>query len=200
MARMKERLASLQDAPNALRLATQSAWRGRERGLAVVAGVFLASLVITTVLSYGVGLSQIFFQESLETEVYDAKVEFRRAPTEGASGWTNDTTVLQEVCNELLDGFSEFEDCMVVLGRQGLHTTSFFSEEFAYAQPLEILEVVDDTNLNWTSDVFEYPELGDAGPPSSTVRAVRFIDDSGFDGVGSTEAATSRAVRRRKRC
>ncbi len=183
MARMKERLASLQDAPNALRLATQSAWRGRERGLAVVAGVFLASLVITTVLSYGVGLSQIFFQESLETEVYDAKVEFRRAPTEGASGWTNDTTVLQEVCNELLDGFSEFEDCMVVLGRQGLHTTSFFSEEFAYAQPLEILEVVDDTNLNWTSDVFEYPELGDAGPPSSTVRAVRFIDDSGFDGV-----------------
>ena len=74
MARMKERLASLQDAPNALRLATQSAWRGRERGLAVVAGVFLASLVITTVLSYGVGLSQIFFQESLETEVYDAKV------------------------------------------------------------------------------------------------------------------------------
>ncbi|MGB2276521.1 MAG: FtsX-like permease family protein, partial [Candidatus Poseidoniaceae archaeon] len=183
MARMKERLASLQDAPNALRLATQSAWRGRERGLAVVAGVFLASLVITTVLSYGVGLSQIFFQESLETEVYDAKVEFRRAPAEGSSGWTNNTTVLQDVCGELLDGFDEFEDCMIVLGRQGLHTTSFFSEEFAYAQPLEILEVVDDTNLNWTSDVFEYPELADAGPPSSTVRAVRFIDDSGFDGV-----------------
>jgi len=183
MARMKERLASLQDAPNALRLATQSAWRGRERGLAVVAGVFLASLVITTVLSYGVGLSQIFFQESLETEVYDAKVEFRRAPAEGSTGWTNNTTVLQDVCGELLDGFDEFEDCMIVLGRQGLHTTSFFSEEFAYAQPLEILEVVDDTNLNWTSDVFEYPELADAGPPSSTVRAVRFIDDSGFDGI-----------------
>ncbi|MGB0617729.1 MAG: FtsX-like permease family protein [Candidatus Poseidoniaceae archaeon] len=183
MARMKERLASLQDAPNALRLATQSAWRGRERGLAVVAGVFLASLVITTVLSYGVGLSQIFFQESLESEVYDAKVEFRRAPAEGASGWTNDTAELRSVCTELLDGFVEFEDCMVVLGRQGLHTTSFFSEEFAYAQPLEITSVVDDTNVNWTDDVFDYPELGDAGPPSSTVRAVRFIDDSGFDGV-----------------
>ena len=183
MARMKARLSSLQDAPNALRLATQSAWRGRERGLAVVAGVFLASLVITTVLSYGVGLSQIFFQESLESEVYDAKVEFRRAPAEGASGWTNDTAELQSVCTELLDGFVEFEDCMVVLGRQGLHTTSFFSEEFAYAQPLEIISVVDDTNLNWTDDVFDYPELGDAGPPSSTVRAVRFIDDSGFDGV-----------------
>ena len=183
MARMKARLSSLQDAPNALRLATQSAWRGRERGLAVVAGVFLASLVITTVLSYGVGLSQIFFQESLESEVYDAKVEFRRAPAEGASGWTNDTAELRSVCTELLDGFVEFEDCMVVLGRQGLHTTSFFSEEFAYAQPLEITSVVDDTNVNWTDDVFDYPELGDAGPPSSTVRAVRFIDDSGFDGV-----------------
>ena len=183
MARMKARLSSLQDAPNALRLATQSAWRGRERGLAVVAGVFLASLVITTVLSYGVGLSQIFFQESLESEVYDAKVEFRRAPAEGASGWTNDTAELRSVCTELLDGFVEFEDCMVVLGRQGLHTTSFFSEEFAYAQPLEITSVVDDTNVNWTDDVFDYPELGDAGPPSSTVRAVRFIDNSGFDGV-----------------
>ena len=80
MARMKERLASLHDAPNALRLATQSAWRGRERGLAVVAGVFLASLVITTVLSYGVGLSQIFFQESLETEVYDAKAWSKLTP------------------------------------------------------------------------------------------------------------------------
>ena len=59
MERMKERLSAARDAPNALRLATLSAWRGRERGLAVVAGVFLASLVITTVLSYGVGLSQI---------------------------------------------------------------------------------------------------------------------------------------------
>ena len=43
--------------PSSLRLAAQGAWRGRERGLAVIAGVFLASLVITTVLAYGVGLS-----------------------------------------------------------------------------------------------------------------------------------------------
>ena len=56
------------DTPDNFRLAGIGAWRGRERGLAVVAGVFLASLVITTVLSYGVGLSQIFFAESLDSE------------------------------------------------------------------------------------------------------------------------------------
>ena len=38
-------------APNNIRLAMQSAWRGRERGLAIFAGVFLSSLVITTVLA-----------------------------------------------------------------------------------------------------------------------------------------------------
>ena len=63
----KEQVRKGRDIPDRLRLATLGAWRGRERGLAVVAGVFLASLVITTVLSYGVGLSQIFFQESLES-------------------------------------------------------------------------------------------------------------------------------------
>ena len=46
-------------APNNLRLAIQSAWRGRERGLAIFAGVFLASLVMTTVL----GLSLIHISE-----------------------------------------------------------------------------------------------------------------------------------------
>ena len=79
----------IRDAPENIRLASQSAWRGRERGLAVVAGVFLASLVITTVLSYGIGLSQIFFDESLDGEPIDAKVEFKKAPAVGTSGWTN---------------------------------------------------------------------------------------------------------------
>ena len=52
----KTRLLS---APDNLWMAAKSAWIGRERGLAVFAGVFLASLVITTVLAYGVGLSQL---------------------------------------------------------------------------------------------------------------------------------------------
>ena len=77
----------IRDAPENIRLASQSAWRGRERGLAVVAGVFLASLVITTVFSYGVGLSQIFFDESLSGEPIDAKIEYSREPVEGADGW-----------------------------------------------------------------------------------------------------------------
>ena len=57
---------ALMELPSRLRLAGQSAWRGKERGMAVIAGVFLASLVITTVLAYGVGLSQLFFEESLD--------------------------------------------------------------------------------------------------------------------------------------
>ena len=38
-------------APNNISMAMSSAWRGRERGLAIFAGVFLSSLVITTVLA-----------------------------------------------------------------------------------------------------------------------------------------------------
>ena len=41
--------------PNNISLALKSAWRARERGLAIFAGVFLSSLVITTVLAYAVG-------------------------------------------------------------------------------------------------------------------------------------------------
>ena len=96
----------IRDSPENIRLASQSAWRGRERGLAVVAGVFLASLVITTVLSYGVGLSQIFFDESLSGEPIDAKVEYAREPAEGASGWSNNTTTMQNVCSELMETYS----------------------------------------------------------------------------------------------
>ena len=38
-------------APNNISMAIKSAWRARERGLAIFAGVFLSSLVITTVLA-----------------------------------------------------------------------------------------------------------------------------------------------------
>ena len=68
-------------APNNIRLAIQSAWRGRERGLAIFAGVLLASLVMTTVLGYAVGLNQTFFQASLGNDVFDAKIDFQEDPT-----------------------------------------------------------------------------------------------------------------------
>ena len=90
------------DLPDNLRLAALGAWRGRERGMAVFAGVFLSSLVITTVLAYGVGLSQAFFEGFLEVNAFDAKVEFNKAPADGTEGWSNNTTHLLEVCDELV--------------------------------------------------------------------------------------------------
>ena len=173
---------ALMELPSRLRLAGQSAWRGKERGMAVIAGVLLASLVITTVLAYGVGLSQLFFEESLDSEPFDAKIEFARTPVENASGWTNNTTTMTEVCDELIDEFSEFNDCTLVLGRQGIHSGGFFNIEFVVAQPLEMRAISDNENPLWDSMNFDYPEALDAGPPISDKRAIRFLGPEAFDG------------------
>ncbi|MGB1792759.1 MAG: FtsX-like permease family protein [Candidatus Poseidoniaceae archaeon] len=173
---------SLMELPSRLRLAGQSAWRGKERGMAVIAGVFLASLVITTVLAYGVGLSQLFFEESLDSEPFDAKIEFARTPVENASGWSNNTTTMTEVCDELMDEFSEFNDCTLVLGRQGIHSGGFFNIEFVVAQPLEMRAISDNENPLWDSMNFDYPEALDNGPPISDKRAIRFLGPEAFDG------------------
>ena len=177
--RLRHRATEL---PSRLRLAAQGAWRGKERGLAVIAGVFLASLVITTVLAYGVGLSQLFFEESLKSEPIDAKVEYARTPVENASGWSNNTTTMLGVCNELLDEFSQFNDCTLALGRQGIHSGGLFNFEFVVAQPLEMRSVVDDSNPFWANVSFDYPEAEDAGPPISDQRAIRFYGPEAFDG------------------
>jgi ABC-type antimicrobial peptide transport system permease subunit len=173
----------IRDAPENIRLASQSAWRGRERGLAVVAGVFLASLVITTVLSYGVGLSQIFFDESLSGEPIDAKVEYAREPVEGVSGWSNNTTTMQNVCTELMEKYSdELSDCALIFGRQGIHSGGFFNEDFVFAQPLEMRSITDDQNPYWLNVTFNYPELDDGGPPISDMRSIRLMGPQAFDG------------------
>ena len=101
------------DLPDNLRLAALGAWRGRERGMAVFAGVFLASLVITTVLSYGVGLSQVFFEGSLEINVIDAKAEFKKAPGEGIDGLMEAILLESEVLD--LKAISEILSKGVVL-------------------------------------------------------------------------------------
>tara|TARA_Y100000766_G_scaffold80137_1_gene68115 strand:+ start:10922 stop:14539 length:3618 start_codon:yes stop_codon:yes gene_type:complete len=173
---------TLMELPSRLRLAGQSAWRGKERGMAVIAGVFLASLVITTVLAYGVGLSQLFFEESLESEPFDAKIEFARTPVENASGWSNNTTTMTEVCDELMDEFSEFNDCTLVLGRQGIHSGGLFNIEFVIAQPLEMRSISDNENPLWDPMKFDYPEALDGGPPISDKRAIRFLGPEAFDG------------------
>jgi uncharacterized protein YjbI with pentapeptide repeats/ABC-type lipoprotein release transport system permease subunit len=173
----------VRDAPENIRLASQSAWRGRERGLAVVAGVFLASLVITTVFSYGVGLSQIFFDESLSGEPIDAKIEYAREPAEGASGWSNNTTTMQNVCTELMEKYSEeLSDCALIFGRQGIHSGGFFNEDFVFAQPLEMRSITDEQNPYWLNVTFKYPELDDGGPPISDMRSIRLMGPEAFDG------------------
>ena len=173
----------VRDTPENIRLASQSAWRGRERGLAVVAGVFLASLVITTVLSYGVGLSQIFFDESLSGEPIDAKIEYAREPVEGVDGWSNNTSTMQNVCTELMESYSEeLSDCTLIFGRQGIHSGGFFNEDFVFAQPLEMRSITDDENPYWLNVTFQYPELDEAGPPISDMRSIRLMGPEAFDG------------------
>ena len=179
LGRIKHKVMEL---PSKLRLAAQGAWRGKERGLAVITGVFLSSLVITTVLAYGVGLSQLFFEESLKSEPFDAKIEYAREPVENASGWSNNTTVMKSVCDELLEDFSEFNDCTLVLGRQGIHSGGFFNREFVVAQPLEMREISATSNPYWSNVTFTYPEADANGPPISNMRAIRFLGPGAFDG------------------
>ena len=179
LGRLKHKAMEL---PTRLRLAGQGAWRGKERGLAVVAGVFLASLVITTVLAYGVGLSQLFFEESLKSEPLDAKIEYARTPVENATGWSNNTSTMVEVCDELREEFSQFNDCTLVLGRQGIHSAGLFNIDFVVAQPLEMRIVTDDANPYWGNVTFDYPEAAEAGPPISDKRAIRFYGPEAFDG------------------
>ncbi len=171
----------IRDLPSNFRIASLGAWRGRERGLAVIAGVFLASLVITTVLAYGVGLSQLFLAESLETEPFDAKIEFKKAPSYGTEGWTNNTTTLMQTCDELTLKV-EITDCTVILGRQGIHGNGFFNEDFVVAQPLEMREITSATNELWENVSFDYPELENAGPPISSMRGIRLLGPEAFDG------------------
>ena len=135
----------LSDIPSDLSTAIRSAWRGRKRGLAVFAGVFLASLVITTVFAYGVGLSQSALQRGLSDEVYDAKVDFN-----SESDWTtrtNDSAEWSAVCDELLDR-EEIIDCGLVFGRQGIRLSGFFDSAFAIPQPLNAVDAAGPTG-NW---------------------------------------------------
>ena len=122
LGRLKHKAMEL---PTRLRLAGQGAWRGKERGLAVVAGVFLASLVITTVLAYGVGLVPALFRRVPQSvNRLDAKIEYARTPVEN-SHW-----LVQQhrapwlvVCDELREEFSASSATVrLFLGRQGIHS------------------------------------------------------------------------------
>ena len=167
-------------APNNIRLATQSAWRGRERGLAIFAGVFLASLVMTTVLGYAVGLNQTFFQTSLGNDVFDAKIDFQEDPTGNWEGRTNDSSTWESFCDVLTDR-DEFSDCGLVFGRQGIRISGFFDSDFANPQPLNV-ESINSTTSDWSNVTWDYTEASENGPPINDQRTIRFYGDGIWDG------------------
>ena len=167
-------------APNNLRLAIQSAWRGRERGLAIFAGVFLASLVMTTVLGYAVGLNQTFFQASLGNDVFDAKIDFQEDPTGNWEGRTNDSSVWESFCDDITDR-DEFSDCGLVFGRQGIRISGFFDSDFANPQPLNV-ELINSTTSDWSNVSWDYTEASENGPPINDQRTIRFYGDGIWDG------------------
>ena len=173
----------IRDLPDNLRIAALTSWRDKERGLAVFAGVFLASLVITLVLTYNVGLSQAFLEESIEVTVFDSKIEFKSKPEQGTTGWTNDTTILQEMCDEVVLR-AEFNDCTLVLGKSGLHSEISWGNDAAfYASPLFVDNIKSsDSESKWdTEDLWQYEYT--TGPPVVNVRAISFLGPEAFDGV-----------------
>jgi len=167
-------------APDNLWMAAKSAWVSRERGLAVFAGVFLASLVITTVLAYGVGLSQLALQDSLQTDVFDAKIDFKRDPGNNVTGRTNNSVVWESVCDELTS-MDEFSDCGLIFGRQGIRVEGFFDETFLVPQPLNVISIEGPTG-DWGNVSFDYPEALESGPPINGDRTLRFYGDGIWDG------------------
>ena len=166
--------------PDDLLMAVKSAWRGRERVLAVFAGVFLASLVISTVLAYGVGLSQAFLQYSLQEEIFDAKVDFSEGPGEDAEGRTNDSALWESLCDEFVE-MDAFSDCGLVFGRQGVRVDGFFDEDFIVPQPLNVIAASGPTG-NWENVSWDYPEALSSGPPINGDRTIRFYGDGIWDG------------------
>ncbi len=178
---------SIADLPSNVRTSVESAWRGRERGLAIVAGVFLASLVITTVLAYGNGLSQTFLQGSLEADVFDAKVEqFARPLGDGTppenTTFTNDSALMVEVCSELSER-SEIADCSFVFGRQAIRLGGAFGNIEAFSAGYLAMESVSSDNSLLENETFDFPEADANGPPIYTKRMVRLLGPGAFDGT-----------------
>ena len=167
---------------DSLRLASLSSWRTKERGLAIVAGVFLASLVVTTVLAYGNGLSQAFLAGGIEADVIDAKVDMKRPPGDNVTGRTNDSAQWASVCDDLLEDESlSIKDCDLVYGRQGVRVTGFFDQNFIRPQPLNV-ESVTGSLTDWSNVSFDYPDQLESGPPINGQRSVRLLGDGSWDG------------------
>jgi len=165
--------------PDEMMMAAKGAWRGRERVLAVFAGVFLSSLVITTVLAYSAGLSLAFLQVTLESEVFDAKIDFADDPGENSLGRTNDSAAWEGVCDELVE-MEEISDCGLVFGRQGLRLSSAWDEGSLIPQPLNVESASGEGD--WQNVSWDYPEALESGPPINDQRTIRFYGEGVWDG------------------
>ena len=166
--------------PDNLVMAAKSSWRSRERVLAVFAGVFLASLVISTVLAYGVGLSQAFLQYSLQERYSTQRSTSPEGPGDDAEGRTNDSALWESLCDEFVE-MDAFSDCGLVFGRQGVRVDGFFDEDFITPQPLNVIEASGPTG-NWENVSWDYPEALSSGPPINGDRTIRFYGDGIWDG------------------
>ena len=168
---------NLKSLPDATRIAILSAWRGRARGAAVFSGVFLASLVITTVLAYGAGLMSLFLTTAVEYEEYDYRVEMHY-PMDGKNR-TTDVFAFESICEDILliDGAT---DCSITAGLQGRHTESFWGRDVPQ-QTLELMSI-DGPDSNWTNIDLSCAECDDNGPPTNGYRAVRMIGAEAYDG------------------
>ena len=165
--------------PTSTPIALRRTWRGRERAIAVIAGVFLATLVITTVFAYGSGLSKAALKDSVDDLLFDGKIDFRQDPGDNVFGRTNDSAVWESVCDELTQK-DEFDDCGLVFGRQGIRIDGFFDEGFVTPQPLNVENIEGDGN--WANVSLDYPEALESGPPINDERIIRFYGDGIWDG------------------
>jgi len=170
----------LYSVPDNMSMALKSAWKGRERVLAVFAGVFLASLVITTVLAYSAGLNGAFLQFSLQEEIFDGKVDFAEDPDQDSEGRTNDSLLWETACFELVQ-MEEISDCGLVFGRQGVRVNGIFDDGAIIPQPLNAVGATS-TVGDWNNVSWEYPEAYDSGPPINDKRTIRFYGDGIWDG------------------
>ena len=169
--------AAAREFPDRTRLALLSAWRGRSRGLAVFTGVFLASLVITTVLVYGSGLMQIFFIKSFNDEQYDFRMDFHA--DKGGKGRTTDVTLWESYCDDYL-ALPEVTDCAIVAGKQGGHGAGWFTEAYLKPQPLE-MRGWEGNGSDWSNVSVLFPEASLNGPPTSIYRPVRLLGPGAYD-------------------
>jgi len=165
--------------PTSAPIALRRTWRGRERAIAIIAGVFLATLVITTVFAYGSGLSKAALKDSVDDLLFDGKIDFRQDPGDNVLGRTNDSAIWESVCDELTQK-DEFDDCGLVFGRQGIRIDGFFDEGFVTPQPLNVENI--EGEGNWANVSLDYPEALESGPPINDERIIRFYGDGIWDG------------------